>query len=320
MDSGDMHPPGYAGNRTDADLDAVLAAAEERLLDAIRRSLDLDAGLAQIIGDPPCENAGGNYGPGAGGDLAGTGPGPSELAAADQIIDAGHAIHQDAGPLRELVVRPNNEDGVIGYRRSDDKPEVDEHRTRRASRSNRHRGSSPASRLTVPAVGRIVIGVAAAVAVAVIAFVLGPPRPVAVEPGPPVTITQTPHGSAAITVPAVLLFAFNSSHLPPAADTFLKAVVLWARSQHLAVSLIGYASPDGGTAAYNRALSLQRAMAVRDRLIALGLPAAQMTHVTGVGTGGQLSNVCRTEGQLAAARCAQLRRVVIVLSPAKGNQ
>jgi hypothetical protein len=52
MDRGNMHGPEYAGDQSDAGLDAKLAAAEDRLLAAIRARLDLDAGLAEIIGDP----------------------------------------------------------------------------------------------------------------------------------------------------------------------------------------------------------------------------------------------------------------------------
>jgi hypothetical protein len=48
-----MHLPGHGADLGDAELDAMLAAAEGRLLTAIQCSLDLDAGLAQIIGNPP---------------------------------------------------------------------------------------------------------------------------------------------------------------------------------------------------------------------------------------------------------------------------
>lgn len=73
MDWEDMHPPGDAEDRADADLDAVLFAAGDRMLDAIRRSLDLDVGLAQIIGDPLREDTAGRHEPaGPEKDLAGT--------------------------------------------------------------------------------------------------------------------------------------------------------------------------------------------------------------------------------------------------------
>jgi hypothetical protein len=52
MADNEIDPDG-AEDRTDTELDAMLAAADDRLLDAVRRNLDLDAGLAQIIGDPP---------------------------------------------------------------------------------------------------------------------------------------------------------------------------------------------------------------------------------------------------------------------------
>lgn len=63
MNREDMRPPGEAEDRADAELDTVLFAADDRILDVIRRSLDLDAGLAQIIGDPPREDAAGTNKP-----------------------------------------------------------------------------------------------------------------------------------------------------------------------------------------------------------------------------------------------------------------
>jgi hypothetical protein len=42
-----------AADRSDAALDAVLSAADVAMLAAVRRGLDLDGGLADIIGSPP---------------------------------------------------------------------------------------------------------------------------------------------------------------------------------------------------------------------------------------------------------------------------
>jgi outer membrane protein OmpA-like peptidoglycan-associated protein len=54
MDRGNMHPPPeYAEDQSDTDLNAMLVAAEDRLLAAIQTGLDLDAGLAEIIGKAP---------------------------------------------------------------------------------------------------------------------------------------------------------------------------------------------------------------------------------------------------------------------------
>ena len=57
MDEEEMYSPGYEEDMSDAELDAIVAAAEDRLLTAIHDSLDLDAGLAKITGDPPRREA-----------------------------------------------------------------------------------------------------------------------------------------------------------------------------------------------------------------------------------------------------------------------
>ncbi len=136
---------------------------------------------------------------------------------------------------------------------------------------------------------------------------------------PVVTSARGPAFTSLTTLPDTLLFPFNSSTLVPSADTILQPIVEKARSQHLLVSITGYTSPDGGNNAYNLALSAQRADAVRDRLIALGLPTEQITQVTGAGTGGKGPDACIVNGHMDEAICAQLRRVVVVLSPAKAN-
>ena len=118
-----------------------------------------------------------------------------------------------------------------------------------------------------------------------------------------------------IPLPDTLLFKFGSSALIPSADSTLQPIIQRARSQHLLVSIIGTASPDGGTSAYNYHLSVQRADAVRNRLITLGLPSGQIPHVTGIGTAGDPPSACTIHGQLDEAICAQLRHVVIILSP-----
>ena len=139
--------------------------------------------------------------------------------------------------------------------------------------------------------------------------------PVPVVSVPAVVSVQGPSGTMTTIVPDALLFQFGSSVLLSAADTVLRRVVTQARSHDLRVAVTGYASPDGGTTAYNIALSERRAEAVGRRLRALGLPAVQITKVIGVGTGGKSLAVCLVHGQLDEAVCAQLRRVVITMSP-----
>lgn len=139
--------------------------------------------------------------------------------------------------------------------------------------------------------------------------------PVPVVAVPTVSSVTGPGGQPITIVPDALLFPLNSSVLLPTADGILRPLVVRARTRHLRVSVTGYASPDGGTAAYNQALSERRAEAVGQRLRALGLPADLVAQVSGAGTGGQSPSSCIVGGQLDETICAQLRRVVITMSP-----
>lgn len=140
--------------------------------------------------------------------------------------------------------------------------------------------------------------------------------PVPVVPVPAVTSVTGPKHQTVTSLPDALLFAFDSSTLVPSADIVLRPIAQHARSQGQLVSITGYASPDGGSSAYNLALSGRRAAAVRSRLIALGLPAGQIGQVIGVGTAGNSRAACLIHGQVDEAACAQLRKVVVVLYPA----
>ena len=138
--------------------------------------------------------------------------------------------------------------------------------------------------------------------------------PVPVVPVPVMLSVRGPNGATGVSVPSDELFAFDSAVLLPGADAVLGPLAAKARSGHLLVTVTGYASPDGGSAAYNLALSRARALAVRARLVALGLPPGQITRVTGLGTDGKTSQACDVAGQFDEAVCAQLRRVVVLLS------
>ena len=138
--------------------------------------------------------------------------------------------------------------------------------------------------------------------------------PVPVVPVPAVLSVRGPNGATGVSVPGDELFAFGSAILLPGADAVLGPLAAKARSGHLLVTVTGYASPDGGSAAYNLALSRARALAVRARLVALGLPPGQITRVTGLGTDGKTTQACDVAGQFDEAVCAQLRRVVVLLT------
>jgi hypothetical protein len=62
-----------------------------------------------------------------------------QRATADRVIDAARAIHQGVGPLTEPAIDPNQQDGIVGYRRTDATPEVDE----RTLRITMHHINSP---------------------------------------------------------------------------------------------------------------------------------------------------------------------------------
>jgi outer membrane protein OmpA-like peptidoglycan-associated protein len=140
--------------------------------------------------------------------------------------------------------------------------------------------------------------------------------PVPIVPVPTVISVQGPHHWAGKSIPADMFFAFNSAKLLPGADAVLGPLAAQAVSGRLKMSITGYASPDGGSAAYNKALSLARAMSIRARFLSLGVSAGQIVKVAGEGTAGQTAAACYRHGRLNETICARLRRVVILLSPA----
>lgn len=86
------------------------------------------------------------------------------------------------------------------------------------------------------------------------------------------------------TLPAVLLFAPNTAVLAPDADTLLHPLADRVRNSR---GLIAISEIAGHTAAFGpgdgRMLSQQRAQAVADRLVRLGVPRSAIKHVVGRG-------------------------------------
>jgi outer membrane protein OmpA-like peptidoglycan-associated protein len=136
--------------------------------------------------------------------------------------------------------------------------------------------------------------------------------PVPVVRVPKVRSAAGPHRKHSTILPTALLFRYGKAVLIAGADHYLEPIVADEQRAGSWVSITGHASPDGGTAGYNQKLSLARARAVRARLITLGLSPRKITHVAGVGTAHAS---CTVAGALDEARCATLRRVVIVLTP-----
>ena len=143
--------------------------------------------------------------------------------------------------------------------------------------------------------------------------------PAPVVPVPVVTSVRGPDRWTGESIPADLFFRLNSSQLLPGAESVLRPFAARAVSDHLQVWIAGFASPETGTPAYNQALSLARARAVRTELIALGVPLGQIVRVTGKGTDGKTAAACYRGGHLDETTCATLRRVDILFSPAPGT-
>jgi OmpA family len=139
--------------------------------------------------------------------------------------------------------------------------------------------------------------------------------PVPLVPVPQVESVHGPAGWSGPEVPADAFFAFNQATLLSGADSILEPLVHKAETWHLQISIAGYSSPDGGSAAYNLALSLRRSDAVAARLVALGVEPSQIVQVRGYGLAGKKAAACTVNGHLDEAVCAQYRHVNILLSP-----
>jgi outer membrane protein OmpA-like peptidoglycan-associated protein len=140
-----------------------------------------------------------------------------------------------------------------------------------------------------------------------------PARIVAV---PAVTPVSGPHGGHGESIPADIFFRLNSAALLPGADSYLSPLAAQAAAEHVQVSIEGFASPESGSAAYNQRLSQARADSIRARLLGLGVSPAQIVSAAGEGTAGKTAAACYRDGHLDETVCAQLRRVVILLTPA----
>jgi outer membrane protein OmpA-like peptidoglycan-associated protein len=139
-------------------------------------------------------------------------------------------------------------------------------------------------------------------------------------PVPPVLVPQVKSvhestGWSGPEVPADAFFSFNQATLLPGADGILEPLARKAETLHLRVSVAGYSSPDGGSAAYNFDLSLRRADAVAARLATLGVQPSQIIQVRGYGLAGRTAADCTVDGHLDEAVCARYRHVIILLSP-----
>ena len=165
-----------------------------------------------------------------------------------------------------------------------------------------------------------------AVAVAVIAIIIGGPHPgFGRFPQPRLAAAaagfQVGSATAIQISAAAVQFNSDSATLESEAAAVLRPIAQQAQSGRLVLSITGYASPIGSTAADDFTLSAQRVNVVRDWFVVHGVPAAQITQIHGGGAAaGTYSNAsCVEEDKPNEATCPELRSVFIVLSSTMGN-
>ena len=128
---------------------------------------------------------------------------------------------------------------------------------------------------------------------------------------PAIVFPAVPKGAAGLTVPADLLFAFDSARLSSAGQSYLDIVLQQIKGQGRTITeVIGHTDAVGGQA-YNMGLSRRRAAAVQSYLAAHGFTNARAVGV------GEAGPACSPQYTLAGApieSCmAQDRRVQIML-------
>lgn len=102
---------------------------------------------------------------------------------------------------------------------------------------------------------------------------MAPPKPAAPAP----VATPAPAG------PFTVYFAFDSANLSAEALRIVRSAADAARTENAPIAVVGHADA-AGPADYNMRLSLRRAQAVRDALIADGIPVSRIT-ASGQGEG-----------------------------------
>jgi outer membrane protein OmpA-like peptidoglycan-associated protein len=140
----------------------------------------------------------------------------------------------------------------------------------------------------------------------VVAAPPAPPPPALPPPPPPVPVQAQAAPPAKIILDEALLhFANSQAVLPPEAVAAIRSVAASLREYSGTYDLVvtGHTSSLGGKA-YNKALSLRRAKAVAEVLIAEGIPAAKVSTV-GMGPDQPVADNATKEGQ------ARNRRVEI---------
>jgi OOP family OmpA-OmpF porin len=128
---------------------------------------------------------------------------------------------------------------------------------------------------------------------------------------PPITFPAVPRTAPALTVPADLLFAFNSATLSAAGQSYLDILIQEIKAQGRTITEVIGHTDAVGTVNYNLLLSKRRATAVQAYLAARGFTRVE---AAGVGEADPACSPQYTPAGAAIESCmAQDRRVQIVL-------
>ena len=100
---------------------------------------------------------------------------------------------------------------------------------------------------------------------------------------PPKAAAPAPTGTPAPAGPYTVYFAFDSATLSAEGLRIVRTAADTARSEKAPIGVVGHADA-AGASDYNMNLSLRRANAVRDALIADGIPVSRIT-ASGQGEG-----------------------------------
>jgi outer membrane protein OmpA-like peptidoglycan-associated protein len=111
-----------------------------------------------------------------------------------------------------------------------------------------------------------------------------------------------------VTFQGETLFKTGKSDLLPAAMVKLDQVADTLRGQERKILVVGHTDNQGGNGAYNQTLSEKRANAVRDYLVAKGIPS-DLIRAEGRGPTQPVADNTSVEGRAAN------RRVEIIVQP-----
>jgi len=131
--------------------------------------------------------------------------------------------------------------------------------------------------------------------------------PVADNDVPVVALPVATRTTVGFSLPGSLLFEVGQSVLSPSAHAALAEVASAVVADHRQVTVLGHTDASTGTPEFNRQLSAARAHAVATELVALGVPAQQISAIRGEGSAGfTVADEQAHPGQISKHRSVEL--------------